>query len=202
MSKLNNIGQIIRQLRIEKGVPLRTVASYLDIDQAILSKIETGKRQAKKSLIIKLAKYFKVKKEELLVNWLSSHILYELQDEELADKAIKLAVEQIAYINTPTLSKAELKRAITKELKKYPVIKQAWLFGSFAQGDESHKSDIDLMLDVPQKNNFSLFDVFQIQEDLQNVFNRKFDIVMAGALKSFAWETAKNDLTLIYDKSE
>jgi predicted nucleotidyltransferase len=202
MSTLYNIGQAIRQLRIEKGVPLRTVAAYLDIDQAILSKIETGKRQAKKRHIIKLANYFKVNKEELLVIWLSSRILYELQDEELADKAIKLAEEQIAYINTPTLSKAELKKAITKELKKYPAIGQAWLFGSFARGDESQKSDVDLMLDVPQKDNFSMFDVFQIQENLQNIFNRKFDIVMAGALKSFAWETAKNDLKLIYDKSE
>ena len=133
--KTENIGQTLRRLREENGEPLRTVAAYLDIDQAILSKIETGKRQAKKNHIIKLANYFKVNKEELLVNWLSSRILYELQDEELASKAIKLAEEQITYISTPTLSKAELKKAIFQELNKYPVIEHAWLFGSFARGD-------------------------------------------------------------------
>ena len=202
MSKIITIGHTIRQLRIEKGEPLRTVAAYLDIDQAILSKIETGKRQARRSHIIKLANYFKVNREELIVNWLSSRILYELQDEELAGKAIQLAEEQIAYRSTTVLSKAKLKKAINKEFTKYPAIEQAWLFGSYARGDESHSSDVDLMLDVPQKDNFSMFDVFQIQEDLQNIFNRNFDIVMKGALKSFAWEATKKDLKLIYDKSE
>jgi len=202
MSKIITIGHTIRRLRIEKGEPLRTVAAYLDIDQAILSKIETGKRQARRSHIIKLANYFKVNREELIVNWLSSRILHELQDEELAGKAIQLAEEQIAYRSATVLSKAKLKKAINKEFTKYPAIEQAWLFGSYARGDEAHTSDIDLMLDVPQKDNFSMFDVFQIQEDLQIIFNRNFDIVMKGALKSFAWETAKKDLKLIYDKSE
>ncbi|MCK5278708.1 MAG: hypothetical protein KAK04_09220, partial [Cyclobacteriaceae bacterium] len=66
----------------------------------------------------------------------------------------------------------------------------------------NYKSDVDLMIDVPGKNSFSMFDAFQIQEDLQNIFKRKFDIVMAGALKPFAWETAKNDLKLIYERSD
>ncbi len=199
---MKNIGQSIRRLREANGEPLRKVAAYLDIDQAILSKIERGKRKAKKSHIIKLAKYFKVDKEELLVNWLSSRILYELQEEELAEKALKLAEEQISYLKTPKLRMEKLKNIVTIELKKYPAIEHAWLFGSFSRGDETYKSDIDLMIDVPLKNNFSMFDVFQIQEDLQSTVNRKFDIVMAGALKSFAWETAKSDLKLIYDKSE
>jgi len=195
-----NLGDSLRQLREQKGYPLRKVAAYLDIDQAILSKIERGKRFAKRKDIVNLAKYFNINEDELLIKWLSSRILYELQDEELAESAIKLAEEQILYLKIPTLKFSNLKKYVTKEFKKYPAIKKAWLFGSFARGDESPKSDIDLMIDVPEKNNFSMFDLFQIQEDLQNISKRNFDIVMKGALESYAWDTAKNDLKLIYGK--
>lgn len=198
-SKLN-LGESIRQLREQKGAPLRIVAAYLDIDQAILSKIERGKRRAKRGDIVHLAKYFGINEDELLIKWLSSRILYELQDEKLAKSAIKLAEEQISYLKIPALRFSKLKKYVTKELNKYPAIKKAWLFGSFARGDESHESDIDLMIDVPEKNNFSMFDLFQIQEDLQNTFKRNFDIVLKGGLKSYARDTAKEDLKLIYDK--
>ncbi len=198
-SKLN-LGESIRQLREQKGAPLRIVAAYLDIDQAILSKIERGKRRAKRGDIVNLAKYFGINEDELLIKWLSSRILYELQDEKLAKSAIKLAEEQISYLKIPALRFSKLKKYVTKELNKYPAIKKAWLFGSFARGDESHESDIDLMIDVPEKNNFSMFDLFQIQEDLQNTFKRNFDIVLKGGLKSYTRDTAKEDLKLIYDK--
>jgi len=198
-SKLN-LGESIRQLREQKGAPLRIVAAYLDIDQAILSKIERGKRRAKRGDIVNLAKYFGINEDELLIKWLSSRILYELQDEKLAKSAIKLAEEQITYLKIPALRFSKLKKYVTKELNKYPAIKKAWLFGSFARGDESHESDIDLMIDVPEKNNFSMFDLFQIQEDLQNTFKRNFDIVLKGGLKSYTRDTAKEDLKLIYDK--
>lgn len=198
---MENIGQIIRRLREEKGEPLRKVAGYLDIDQAILSKIERGQRKANRKQIEKLAKYFGADKKEMLVAWLSDRILYEIIDDELGEEALKAAEERMRYLRMPEINMAKLKNAIVKELKKYPVIEQAWLFGSFARGEETNKSDVDLMIDVPGKNSFSMFDAFQIQEDLQNIFKRKFDVVMAGALKPFAWETAKNDLKLIYNKS-
>ena len=37
---MKTAGQIIRDLRLIKGFPLRKVAAFLDIDQAVLSKIE------------------------------------------------------------------------------------------------------------------------------------------------------------------
>ncbi|HKK10676.1 MAG TPA: hypothetical protein VJ939_07545 [Bacteroidales bacterium] len=42
---MNAFGEIIRELRKEKGLPLRIVAGFLNIDQAILSKIEYIKRK-------------------------------------------------------------------------------------------------------------------------------------------------------------
>jgi len=46
-------------------LPLRTVAAWLDIDQAILSKIEREQRNASREQVVKLAIYFKVKEDDL-----------------------------------------------------------------------------------------------------------------------------------------
>jgi transcriptional regulator with XRE-family HTH domain len=58
--KMDTLGDIIRQQREEKGLPLRIVAGFLNIDQAILSKIERGQRKASKEQVLKLAEYFNV----------------------------------------------------------------------------------------------------------------------------------------------
>jgi len=94
---MESIGELIRKLRGEKGEPLRKVAAYLDIDQAVLSKIERGQRKATKEQVEKLAKYFGADKKEMLVSWLSDRILYEVQDEKLANEALKVAEEKIKY---------------------------------------------------------------------------------------------------------
>jgi transcriptional regulator with XRE-family HTH domain len=63
-----------------------------------LSKIERGQRKASKEQVLKLAEYFNVDREQLLVAWLSDKIVYELTDEEFADKALKVAEEKIKYV--------------------------------------------------------------------------------------------------------
>lgn len=94
---MDGLGATIRKLREEKGVPLRIVSAYLDIDQAILSKIERGQRNASREQVIKLADFFKVKEDDLLVFWLSDKLVYEIADEEIALKALKVAEEKIKY---------------------------------------------------------------------------------------------------------
>ena len=95
---MDGLGETIRKLREEKGLPLRTVSAYLDIDQAILSKIERGQRNASREQVIKLADFFKVNENDLLVFWLSDKLVYEVADEEIALKALKVAEEKIKYI--------------------------------------------------------------------------------------------------------
>jgi len=51
---MNSIGKIIRNLRTGKQLPLRTVTVYLDINQAILSRIERGERKVTREHIVKL----------------------------------------------------------------------------------------------------------------------------------------------------
>ena len=97
---MDGLGETIRKLREEKGLPLRTVSAYLDIDQAILSKIERNERKPSKDNIIKLAEILKLDKEDLLVQFMSEKIAYEIADEDCASKVLKVAEQKINYIKS------------------------------------------------------------------------------------------------------
>lgn len=91
------IGDKLRKLREENELPLRKVAALLDIDVAILSKMERGERPLTKKVVTQLAKIYKHDTEELLVLYLSQKIVKEIGDEDLALKAMQVAEEQIKY---------------------------------------------------------------------------------------------------------
>jgi len=55
---MQNVGNLIRELRIKEGSPLRKVAAFLEMDQAVLSKIERGLRRPTKAHVLKLAEFF------------------------------------------------------------------------------------------------------------------------------------------------
>ena len=59
-------------------------------------------------------------------------------------------------------------------------IEKAELFGSFARGDSTSESDIDLLI---SKKGMTLFDILQMEEDLEKITNRKIDIVEYSAIK-------------------
>lgn len=92
------IGDKLRKLREEKELPLRKVAALLDIDIAILSKMERGERRLTKEIVQKLAKIYGHDANELQVLFLSDKILYEVQDEEFGMEALKMAEEKMNYI--------------------------------------------------------------------------------------------------------
>ena len=99
--KLKTTGEILREKREEKGLLLRQVSALLDIDTAILSKIERGERKATRDQIAKLAEILDINKESLIVQYLSEKILYEIQGEDLGIQALKVAEKTIQYGITP-----------------------------------------------------------------------------------------------------
>ena len=56
MNTLNSVGSQIRKLREDAQMPLRKLASLLDIDQSTLSKIERDERRANIQLLEEVAK--------------------------------------------------------------------------------------------------------------------------------------------------
>ncbi|MCH7408768.1 helix-turn-helix domain-containing protein [Belliella sp. DSM 111904] len=92
------IGEKLRSIRKDKELTLRKVASLLDIDFAILSKMERGERRITKEVVLKLADIYKYDAEALLVLFLSDKILFEIQDEDLGIEALKVAEERAKFV--------------------------------------------------------------------------------------------------------
>lgn len=195
----DSFGVTIRRLRESKGLLLRNVAASVDIDQAILSKIERGKRNANRTLVIKLAEYFQVNVNDFLVLWLSDRIVYELEDESNAEKAIELAEKKIAYKRSYHMGRIVMLNKFREVLGAFPEIRRAWLFGSFAREENTIESDVDILIDVPRELSFTLFDIAEIQTQLNQFTGRKIDVVMARALKPQVKDRIQNDLKLFYE---
>jgi transcriptional regulator with XRE-family HTH domain len=92
------IGEKLRHIREEKELTLRKVAALLDIDVAILSKMERGERRITKEVVQKLANIYDYGLDELLVLFLTDKILYEIQNEDLGMEALKVAEERVKYL--------------------------------------------------------------------------------------------------------
>ena len=196
---MQSLGEKIRALRENKKIPLRTVAAYLDIDQAILSKIERGLRKATREQVVKLADFFNIAENELLVLWLADRLVYELTDEELALQALKIAEEKVAYQTSVQLDKRKISAIIRQVLSGFKSVKKAWIFGSFARDTEGPSSDIDILIDVPPDEEFTLFDIAEIQESIQNKVRKKVDVVMVSAILPKIKERINPDIKLIYE---
>lgn len=89
------IGEHIRTLREANDILLRQLAAKLDMDQAMLSKMERGERSFRKEDIDALAKIFKQPKKELLTLWLADKILKTVGSERYSKEALKLAIENV-----------------------------------------------------------------------------------------------------------
>ncbi len=84
-------GERIRELRTEQGLLLRQLASKLDVDTSIISKVERGERQLKKEQIPIIAAILQADKVELETLWLADQIYEVIKDEKLANEAIQVA---------------------------------------------------------------------------------------------------------------
>lgn len=100
MNVRKTTGEILRESREKKRLLLRQVAALLGIDTAILSKVERGERKATKEQIIKLADILDLNKDELLIQYLSEKIAYELLDEDVASETLKVAGKKVAYLKS------------------------------------------------------------------------------------------------------
>lgn len=95
---MERFGDIIRKKREEKGMLLRQLAAIIDIDTAVLSKIERGERKARRDLVEKIADALKFNKKELIIEYLSDNIAYEIIDEEAAPDVLRVAESKVKYL--------------------------------------------------------------------------------------------------------
>lgn len=95
-------------------------------------------------------------------------------------------------------------QAMTQQIADYfktqPVLK-AWLFGSFARGEETTESDVDILIVPDKSQHFSLFTLSGMYEDLKELLGCEVDLITDGGLMPFARESAERDKILIYERA-
>jgi len=89
---------------------------------------------------------------------------------------------------------------IADYFKTQPVLK-AWLFGSFSRGEQTEKSDVDILVEFDREARISLMDHATMKCDLEDLLDREVDLVKEGTLLPFAIKSANNDKILIYERA-
>lgn len=96
------------------------------------------------------------------------------------------------------MSTKEMTKKIADYFATQPVTK-AWLFGSYARGEEREDSDVDILVvldhDKPVGVRF-----FGMWTELERLLGRDVDLVTEGSLSPYAEETANHDKLLIYER--
>lgn len=98
MHKTVRLGELIKELRVRRDLPLRKVAAILGIDTSTLSKIEKGERYVKREMIKPLSEFFDQDYQEMLVTFLSDKIAYQLKEEDCGITVLKVAQEKIIFL--------------------------------------------------------------------------------------------------------
>lgn len=90
---INRFGDKIKTLREQQHLYLRQVGAYLEIDTALLSKIEKGVRTLKKDHIPKLAEILNADTEELMTLYIADQLDEIIKDEPLGKKAMNIIIK-------------------------------------------------------------------------------------------------------------
>lgn len=91
---MNVFGSRQRNIREQHGLLLRQVAALLEIDTALISKIERGERRISREQVVKLFNFFNVNEKE----WLSDKVLNSLEGEPYALDGLKQAIQTLTKI--------------------------------------------------------------------------------------------------------
>lgn len=93
----------------------------------------------------------------------------------------------------------KIKQLLSEYFKDQPVLK-AWLFGSFARGEENEASDVDILVVIDRSQPVG-FKFFGMWNDLEKLLDRRVDFVTENSLADFARESVEHDKILIYERA-
>ena len=97
------------------------------------------------------------------------------------------------------MSTPMIQQTIADYFKTQPV-RKVWLFGSFARGEETPDSDIDILVEYDDNARISLLTISHMMGDLEKSTGRRIDLIENGCLLPFAVDSANRDKKLIYER--
>jgi len=90
------------------------------------------------------------------------------------------------------------KIALQKDyLQKTYGVKEIGVFGSFARGDNSEKSDVDVSIELDYSVPVGLFEFAGMQFYLEDILGKKVDLVIKSGIKALIKERILSQLVII-----
>lgn len=89
-------------------------------------------------------------------------------------------------------------RSISQYFANKPILK-AYIFGSVAKGEDNELSDIDILVDLDYSKRIGLLFI-QMKIDLENILQKKVDLVSSNGLSPFIKARIEKEKQLIYEK--
>ena len=86
---------------------------------------------------------------------------------------------------------------IREYFKTQPVLK-AWLFGSYARGEETPDSDVDILVDLDYSKPVGL-EFIQMQLDLQALLKKPIDLVSSRGMSKYIKPYVDSEKFLLYE---
>ncbi len=97
------------------------------------------------------------------------------------------------------MSTQAITRVIADYFKNQPV-NRAWIFGSFARGEETPDSDIDILVEYDKNARISLLTISHMMGELEKSTGHRIDLIEDGCLLPFAEASANRDKKLVYER--
>jgi len=91
---------------------------------------------------------------------------------------------------------SEIQNKISPILKEYGV-KRASVFGSVSRGEDSPKSDVDIMVSLGKP--MGMFAYMNLIREIENKLDRKIDLVTENSINKFVRPYIQSDLKTIYE---
>lgn len=88
-----------------------------------------------------------------------------------------------------------IKEIVSKIGQKYG-IKNAYLFGSYARGEATEDSDVDIIIDKGEMKTYNSY--FHMCEELEQELGTDVDLLTNESIKPRFFERIKNDRILLY----
>ena len=94
----------------------------------------------------------------------------------------------------------DISAAVSRVLSRYDV-RKAYLFGSFARGEQTPDSDIDLRLEVDREHGFGLFALSAFGEAVRKETGRQVDLVSSDHLDGDLAAAIEREGVIVYDRA-
>ncbi len=76
-------------------------------------------------------------------------------------------------------------------------VKSIGLFGSYLRGEADENSDIDILIDLSDDSNMTLFSLIELEQSLSLKFDKKVDLVIRRDLKRAIGEKILSEVVYV-----